>query len=1305
MPVKSTEPESYATSPPAVPYPELLPLDDPNLPWERFEAFCEELISRLPGVKETHRYGRRGSKQKGIDIFADVDNGERWAFQCRQWKKFTKSDATKAIQETRYKADRFILTLSRQATSGVRDACDGHASWDVWDVGDISRKVRELGMHAGARLVETHFGASWRKEFLGLQGLASFVTPDEFFQPLLNNSALFNHTWELVGRSDHLRQAHEFVESPDQKVAILVGRGGIGKSKILHTIAETFDGEHKGVSLWFTDEGVPLTQDGADHLPFEPCVIIVDDAHRRSDLPTLLALSRQRPHVTKLILSCRPQSIDYVRSLLTQGGFDAQDVFALPDVRELSRREVTELGCQALGTEFSNLSEQLAAATWDCPLVTVVGGQLVAQKAIAPELLERDEDFRLTVLTHFQDILVGEVGDRIDTSLRRSLMDLISAVQPVRLDNERTLEGEAEFLGIERPTLLRSLDILEEAGVLLRRGNTLRIVPDVLADHILHEASVTSQGRSTGYADRVFDKFRPLCPGEVLRNLSELDWRLRWSGAPASELLSGVWQKIEHEFKAATNLERFTILKLLEDVALNLPDKTLALVEYAMRSPTFKTTDDEWPQVYEFTHSDVLRQLPTLLRRISYILTYLPRCCQLLWELGRDDDRNLNPHPDHAMRVLADLGSYDIGKPLAVNHGVLDAIEHLIEASGSHGHVHSLLDVIDPMMAKTGHSTYSEGHRLVIRSFVLKKESVKSIRERCISLIVRCLSSNHLRVSLRAVESLEVPLREPMGEYDHEVSDEDREQWRSEQLEILDHIAGLVRRSTEPVALLRIKGVLWWHRKYGPSDKVRDRADAIVASMPESFELRLTQELMNALRMDDWKPDDSGDGGYRRHQERIEQTRRDFAAEFLGLSGDETTAYGILTDRIQTMADAGVQHHPELLLGVLAHSDPEFAAGLCDIVIDDPNGPLAPFLQPLLSNVRIWNAERARAISRQALGRGTNILCSSLAASYQSRGWAASATAQDIDHIETLLIHEDMFVRKLAIGSIGFLAEAQQSVAIDLVKRVELGDSEGLASELCRLFYGGWGPRFGDLTVDDLMIILSKLEDVLSIEDLYINTFLIKASELNPVLVVGFLLNRIRKEHNGNSRYDPLPILGFREPLVGLATSPDQERILRDIRDASVEHRRSVGYWIPQLFREVSSGFESASSLKVLDEWINSGSADRISSAAHLVSGARRDFVFKHVEFTSNLLERAYAANFGCYQSVSSSLTRSALSGTRSGTPGQPFPEDVAMKDHARAVAGKFDAGSPTDRFYASLAESAEASIRDQLLRDEEQFE
>ena len=178
------EQQNYTTSPPVNPYPKLLPLNDLDSSSDDFEAFCEALISCLPGVKEVHRFGGRGSPQKGIDIYADFENGERWGFQCKQRQRFTKTDATSAIQQTSFKADRFILMLSRRATSHVREVCESHPNWDVWDVGDISRKVRELQTHTAARLVETHFGPWWRKAFLGLPGLFSFITPTDFFHKL-----------------------------------------------------------------------------------------------------------------------------------------------------------------------------------------------------------------------------------------------------------------------------------------------------------------------------------------------------------------------------------------------------------------------------------------------------------------------------------------------------------------------------------------------------------------------------------------------------------------------------------------------------------------------------------------------------------------------------------------------------------------------------------------------------------------------------------------------------------------------------------------------------------------------------------------------------------------------------------------------------------------------------------------------------------------------------------------------------------------------------------------------------------------
>ena len=113
----------------------------------------------------------------------------------------------------------------------------------------------------------------------------------------------------------------------------------------------------------------------------------------------------------------------------------------------------------------------------------------------------------------------------------------------------------------------------------------------------------------------------------------------------------------------------------------------------------------------------------------------------------------------------------------------------------------------------------------------------------------------------------------------------------------------------------------------------------------------------------------------------------------------------------------------------------------------------------------------------------------------------------------------------------------------------------------------------------------------------------------------------------------------------------------------------------------------------------------KIKLAAHIVSRAQPDFVFSHLGFISNLLERASGASHDCYQRVCSSLSRSAQSDTHMGTPGQPMPQDLDLREQASAVAVQNHPGDPTNRFFAFLAESAESSIRFQMLREEELFQ
>ena len=73
--------------------------------------------------------------------------------------------------------------------------------------------------------------------------LKSFNSTNEFFIRYLENTNLLNHTYPFIGRNEILSQLNKFIES-DKKIALLSGRGGIGKSRILLEFGRDFESRH-----------------------------------------------------------------------------------------------------------------------------------------------------------------------------------------------------------------------------------------------------------------------------------------------------------------------------------------------------------------------------------------------------------------------------------------------------------------------------------------------------------------------------------------------------------------------------------------------------------------------------------------------------------------------------------------------------------------------------------------------------------------------------------------------------------------------------------------------------------------------------------------------------------------------------------------------------------------------------------------------------------------------------------------------------------------------------------------------------
>ncbi|MDX2241524.1 MAG: restriction endonuclease [Leptolyngbyaceae cyanobacterium bins.302] len=1299
---------------PINPRPDTLPLN--GLEWDRFESFCTEFIAHLPEVKPwaVHRYGQQGDQQKGIDIIAEMENGEHWVFQCKKYKSFKASQAQSAVRKCTYQANKYVLALSCKASTEVRDEIQKHQDWDVWDVEDLSRIVKDLPPEVARRIVERHFGKVWRREFLGLTGLITFVSASNFFERWLKTDQPFNHKWQLVGRDTSLAQLHNFVKSESQ-IAFLYGRGGIGKTRLVYEFSKTFGTCNAAWVLRFWMEGTPINSESLDELPVTQTVVVIDNADRCDDLPVLLAFAQQHPQILKLIFIIRPGSLERLKTQTTHKGISLE---VLEELKALDRSQVKELARQALGDEYCHWVDQLAAVTRDCPLVTVVGGWLLRKKNIAPALLERDQDFQNEVLSRLQENFLESIGNESARERCRELLKLISAVSPVYPNNPAFQEVASKFLKTTKSNLLHDLESLEESSILIRRGKSLRITPDVLSEHILTTACLTKEGIPTGYVQESFELFNKLCLKSILRNFSELDWRISATSKQKVDLLTEIWQKIWDEFRSASNSGRYQLLDLLGEMAVYQPKQALDLVEFTMQNPA--TVLDQTDFAAFYTHQKVLKKLPPLLYEISYTMSYLPRCCDLLWELVKQTSSEISTSEQSALQVLIHLAEYDVfpRKDLEYNHLVVEAAERWLKDPHAFSYQGSPLDVLDPVLARTYESTRTEGLTITMQEFYVNQEYTQVVRDKALHLIDGCIASEQPKIILRSLKSLDKALANPDTRFSQR-ADNQCEQWVPEQLKILDMISQLVGQTTNPLIQLEILQMMHEHAHHAYDGSVKQQMLAIINAIPVNDQLKLTGALICSSRLA-WliKPveqpesnsdtsDESFESDWQRQCRLSKNICADAVHQLFQTFSDPREAVSEIRVRLDLAVNAGLQpEFDELIktLGDLAKTD--YLTGICSAIIQNPKY-LAAYLGLLLSKLREEDIESAIALAQTAVDTENPSLCASIAQGFW--GGAENLQPLDIDLIRKLAHSDYPGVKKQIFYTLQNISQLEPRLGTEIALTINVGESSELADSLCRFFDPNYGISPEELTHEQLEVILSKLENVADLDQCNICRFLSYACSRSARATINLLLARLRNYAKEETFY-PFPRLGFRHNpnggtvLSGLQDSQDYQDILSEVRDLMMSEELKATSCLPRLFKLISLDLNSVS-LEVLNWWINSGDATKVKNASQLLQDASSLFVFKNNDFVANLLNQAASVGSECLKEVRHSLLHTLVFRSLSRTVGQPSPTVVDEREQAMKIADKHPLHSSVRNFYQEIAERAQNTIQEQVEMDEELLE
>jgi hypothetical protein len=796
----------------------VLPFHGDAFDWRRFETFCLDVVRALSDVRHAEVYGVPGGSQRGIDIVATLDDGRRRTIQCRHRKRFTKGDADKVVEETTYDAEEHEVWVTTRVGAAAAGVLDEHDGWSYQSDEGISQLVRSLPTEVARKIVDHAFGRAVRSAFLG-GGMIAFDGPEAYFAPFDQPGRLIRHDLRLVGRGDELEALRAAVDGPGFRVVVQAGRGGIGKTRLLRALASEL--EAGGVRVLFARPGVELSAEAVDELPLEPVVVVVDDAHRPDvGLSALLAEASRRPDLT-VVLGVRPAGRDAVLATAANAGLEPNQVAVLPPLGPLGHEAVETLAESAAG-QADEQTRRLADATRESPLITVIGGSLLARGQLGPAT---DEELRRSVLARFSAEQLGRVTPRLPEAQARALATLVAALQPLNADDDELLAIVGEELDVPISQVRRWLGELEAAGLLLARGRLRRLTPDVLADELLLEACVDAAGRPTGYADDLWARYAGSSAANLLSNLSELDWRPLARG---TSLLDAVWANVEERFARADAWGREQLLELIVRAAFFVPARALRIVRRALADPA-RTT--HWSGV-DLTIDDtsVRTKLPAALRAVAQYPAHAREALGLLWALGRDDARPMNAHPDHPVRVIGEVAGYRTGR--AAHHdALLDLVEHELAQPGGDAHHHLPLELVEPLLAREGTTTRARGSTIQMGSYTVNAEATRRWRERISGLLVDRGLNGSPRERIAAAKLLQDALALPHGYFGNPVAPEARDSWHDDQLALLEAIGEIEARSDDAAVRDALGRGLRWHAEHDPWPDVRATADALLGRL------------------------------------------------------------------------------------------------------------------------------------------------------------------------------------------------------------------------------------------------------------------------------------------------------------------------------------------------------------------------------------------------------------------------------------------------------------------------------------------
>jgi hypothetical protein len=1051
------------------------------------------------------------------------------------------------------------------------------------------------------------------------QGLLELIEAREFhalltyteFADRIEQSALTSYRVSLAGRDVNLQEIQKALRS-DNRITVLHGSAGLGKTRLLLALAEVIGNER---DLWYVrNEAESIEPDLALLDADQQHIIVVDDAHRFQllhQLREVLVNPKLAGKVT-LVLATRSAFQD---SVLYQLNLPADQVSSI-EIQPLENKDIDQI----LQSSPHNITDQDLRSTIiriaeGNPLIAGVAVRL-NQRGIALANLIRDQ-----VLTQYLDDIIKDFA-RVDANDQQNhqtyirYLQVLAALGTIKLNEEDIQAKLYEVVGITPFSEDQIVTRLVKAGLIERYWQTLKIASEVLADHILIQYFFNPRTKQADYQKLIIEPFFNLKPREVLTSLAEAEFK--GESAEAGILLTQKLSELRRAISHEGNFFRINLLHSLQEVAYLRPDDILsivALIVDAPESPPETFQDRLWGS-YTIGHSWVLAEAVDVLKSTIYrgslkdAITYLHKLAIL-----QPDSKEYERVHEKAVKALMEIAEFKHHKPYDIQLQLLESISRWLEQDFA-ANLRLSLALIQPMLkidffGAEMHPT--EPHTMVMHQGSLEiVEPLKDIRDHALETLYGAYQqSQELPTRLQIIQTLcgATYYSNPRDR----ISDQTKEQLESDCAQIARFFSEMVVPVGEFPILDRISE--WLRQAKNFNHYQAPELDQLQQQLREHKGYQLYRLLVGGYRWDEedtFNLDSTPDLGEivqaENRWESAEQRKKQKIQEYIEAISSSNLAQVMqeLEAIAQQARRAGKNDTFGLndLLRLFGQTHVNLAQQYIERVLVQ-SLELKQHLGFVLAGIRFSDQEAARAYVQDWTGQEDVVLWVAIAQSYRFIDWSQPQLEEEWNILRQLTAKQSPIVDWPLFLPIRELAPYNSDLTVELLKILATRNDEAILAQVAEIVSwpradsGEWSVNFNHL--QDLEEIVYNF-DRLSRLDYSAEQCLKRLGDVSPMQVIDLIERRIRlkpKRSEKDTYYEVFP-KPFSRAFDSVKTKPEYQDMLRRVRDWMLSDEFWLRFEAPALLKGIALNL--AGELQdVLKEWIITGDDEKLEGVARIL--------------------------------------------------------------------------------------------------------